>query len=221
MSRPCILWSFFPCASISEVALDSFAVEFWGWEVLYSIVLSSMMLFKRSFGLTRSLFILYVHEHDRLGFGMLTVETAVIAFVDFNSSNCDRKGQYTCQLFFSKMREIFCLHRIWISEDLSKSSEDRRRFPATSEDFPMTSGDNRRSRKIFDDFKTGGAAISRGCPSNLEHYLRVPKMFWRLLDRTSKSYWNFVYSVFKQLHSLMSVRREKLVWMREITILDP
>ena len=38
------------------------------------------MLFKRSFGLTRSLLILYVHEHD-LGFGMLTVETAVIAFV--------------------------------------------------------------------------------------------------------------------------------------------
>ena len=37
-----------------------------------------MMLFKRSFGLTRSLFILYVHEHDRLGFVMLTVETAVI-----------------------------------------------------------------------------------------------------------------------------------------------
>ena len=36
------------------------------------------MLFKRSFGLTRSLFILYVHEHDRLGFVMLTVETAVI-----------------------------------------------------------------------------------------------------------------------------------------------
>ena len=36
------------------------------------------MLFKPSFGLTMSLFILYVHEHDRLGFGMLTVETAVI-----------------------------------------------------------------------------------------------------------------------------------------------
>ena len=47
--------------------------------VLYSIVLStSMMLIKRSIGLTRSLFILYVHEHDRLGFGMFTVETAVI-----------------------------------------------------------------------------------------------------------------------------------------------
>ena len=59
-----------------------------------------MMLFKRSFGLTSSLFILFVHEHDRLGFGMLTVETAVIpglcliAFVDFNSSNCERKGQF-------------------------------------------------------------------------------------------------------------------------------
>ena len=26
-----------------------------------------MILFNRSFGLTRSLFILYVHEHDRLG----------------------------------------------------------------------------------------------------------------------------------------------------------
>ena len=44
-----------------------------------------MMLFKRSFGLRMSLFILYVHEHDRLGFGMLTVETPGLylnAFVD-------------------------------------------------------------------------------------------------------------------------------------------
>ena len=34
--------------------------------------------------LRRSLFILYVHERDRLNFGMLSVETAVfqIAFVD-------------------------------------------------------------------------------------------------------------------------------------------
>ena len=42
--------------------------------------LSSMMLFKRSFGLTGSLFILYVHEHDRLGLGMLSVETAVFDY---------------------------------------------------------------------------------------------------------------------------------------------
>ena len=46
------------------------------------------MLFKRLFGLTRTFFILYVHEHNHLHFGMLTVETAVIprlyliAFVD-------------------------------------------------------------------------------------------------------------------------------------------
>ena len=39
------------------------------------------MLFKRSFGLMGSFFILDVHEHDRLGFGMLTVETAVIHFL--------------------------------------------------------------------------------------------------------------------------------------------
>ena len=67
-----------------------------------------MMLFKRSFRLTRSLFILYVHEHDRLGFGMLTVETAVIAFVavDFNSSNSDRKGQsYPVEYYLESVEE--------------------------------------------------------------------------------------------------------------------
>ena len=36
-----------------------------------------MMLFNRSFELTRSLFILYVHERDRLGLEMLSMETAV------------------------------------------------------------------------------------------------------------------------------------------------
>ena len=71
-----------------------------------------MMLLNRSFGLTRSLFILYVHEHDRRGFGMLTVETAVIpglyliAFVDFNSSNCDRKGQsYQVEYYLESVEE--------------------------------------------------------------------------------------------------------------------
>ena len=57
-----------------------------------------MTLFKRSFGLTRSLLILYVHEHDRIDFGMLTVETAVfpgciwLHFFLFRSSR-NRKGQ--------------------------------------------------------------------------------------------------------------------------------
>ena len=74
--------------------------------------LSSMMLFKHSFGLTRSLVILYVHEHQRLGFGMLSMETAVIpglyliAFVDFNSSNCDRKGQsYPVEYYLESVEE--------------------------------------------------------------------------------------------------------------------
>ena len=93
---------------------------------------------------------------------------------------------YTCQLFFSKICEIFRLHRIWNSEDLPaasedcrtfrKTSKDRRRFPTTSEDFPTTSNDNRRCRKIFDDFKTGAAMISKGFQTNLE-------VFWRLLER--------------------------------------
>ena len=52
-----------------------------------------MMLLKRSFRLTRSLFILYVHEHDRLDFGMLTVEMAVFGYICWFSSSRDRKGQ--------------------------------------------------------------------------------------------------------------------------------
>ena len=71
-----------------------------------------MMLFKHSFGLKRSLVILYVHEHQRLGFGMLSMETAVIpglyliAFVDFSSSNCDRKGQsYPVEYYLESVEE--------------------------------------------------------------------------------------------------------------------
>ena len=52
-----------------------------------------MRLFKRSFGFTRSLSILYVHEHDRLGFGMLTMETTVFDCICWFSSSRDRKGQ--------------------------------------------------------------------------------------------------------------------------------
>ena len=52
-----------------------------------------MRLFKRSLGFTRSLSILYVHEHDRIGFGMLTMETAVFDCICWFSSTRDRKGQ--------------------------------------------------------------------------------------------------------------------------------
>ena len=59
-----------------------------------------MKLFKRSFRLTGSLFILYVHEHDRLGFRMSTVETAVIVPVG------DRKDQsYPVEYYLESMEE--------------------------------------------------------------------------------------------------------------------
>ena len=45
------------------------------WNFEAELVLCSVVL---SFGLMMSLFILSVHKHDRLGFGTLTVETAVI-----------------------------------------------------------------------------------------------------------------------------------------------
>ena len=125
---------------------------------------------------------------------------------------------YTCQLFFSKMREIFRLHRIWISEDFPtasedcqrfrKTSEDRQRLPMTSEDFLTTSDDNRRCRKIFDNFKTGPVTTSKG----FQTISSIIEEFWRCSDDFS--------NVKKQLHSLLSVRCEKLVWMCEITILD-
>ena len=36
---------------------------------------------------------IYVHEHDRLCFPMLTIETAVFDCICWLSSSCDRKGQ--------------------------------------------------------------------------------------------------------------------------------
>ena len=55
--------------------------------VLYSIVLSSMMLFRRSFGLTNTI-------------------AYLIAFVDFNSSNYDRKGQsYPVEYYLELVEE--------------------------------------------------------------------------------------------------------------------
>ena len=86
--------------------------------VLYSIVLSRMLLFKRSFGLSGSLFILYVHEHDRLGFGMLTVETAVIAFVDFNSSSRIRSN------IWNRWKSTYSQGKIHMSEPESGNGNE-------------------------------------------------------------------------------------------------
>ena len=114
---------------------------------------------------------------------------------------------YTCQLFFSKMCEILHLHRTWISEHLPTAPEDCQRFPKTSKDcgrFLMTSEDCRLPKitDCVERFSTNSKQDS-------------PQLFF-----TKKKKWIFTQSVFKQLHSLLSVGREKLVWMREITILD-
>ena len=101
------LWTFFPCALHLRGSIgSSFAMEFWGWVVLYSIVLLSMMLFKCSVKLTRNLFISYVHKHDCLGFAMLTVETAVIDCIRWFGSGRDRSGQsYPVECYLESVEE--------------------------------------------------------------------------------------------------------------------
>ena len=76
-----------------EVASVSFAVEFWGWVVLYYI---------RSSSRARNFFILYVHEHDRLCFGMLTVG---------NSYNC--RAVFDCSLFTTEKVSRIRSNIIW------------------------------------------------------------------------------------------------------------
>ena len=75
-----------------------------------------MMLLKRSFGLTRSLFILYVHERDRLNFGMLTVETAVFDCICWFSSSRDRKGQSYLVEYYLELVEEYLKGKIHKSE---------------------------------------------------------------------------------------------------------
>ena len=65
-----------------------------------------MMLLKRSFGFTRSLFILYVHEHDRPDFGMLTAEAAVFDCIYWFNPSRDRKGQsYPVEYYLALVEE--------------------------------------------------------------------------------------------------------------------
>ena len=75
-----------------------------------------MMLFKRSFGLTRSLFILYVHKHDRLGFRMLTVETAVFHCICWFSPSRDIKGQSYLVKYYLETVEEYSEGKIYKSE---------------------------------------------------------------------------------------------------------
>ena len=87
-----------------------------GKQPWFLIVLSSMMLLKRSFGLTRSLFVLYVHERDRLNFGMLSVETAVSDCICWFSSSRDRKGQSYPVKYYLELVEEYSTGKIHKSE---------------------------------------------------------------------------------------------------------
>ena len=75
-----------------------------------------MMLLKRSFGLTRSLFIPYVHGHDRLNFGMLTVETAVFDCIYWYHPSRDRKGQSHPVEYYLELVEEYLKGKIHNSE---------------------------------------------------------------------------------------------------------
>ena len=75
------------------------------------------MLFKRSFALTRNLFILNVHEHDRLGLGMLSVETAVFDCIScWFSSSRDRKRQFYPAEYYLEWVEEYSEGKIHMSE---------------------------------------------------------------------------------------------------------
>ena len=74
------------------------------------------MLFKRSFGFTRSLFILYVDEHDRLGLGMLSVETAVFDCICWFSYSRDGKGQSYPVEYYLESVEEYSKGKIHVSE---------------------------------------------------------------------------------------------------------
>ena len=84
--------------------------------------------------------------------------TRFVALFSWNSGKCRQLKiqtetlrlpckHYTCQLLFSKMRKIF------VSAE-PEFPKIYRRIPKIAEDLPTTSEDNRRCRKIFNDFKT-------------------------------------------------------------------
>ena len=70
------------------------------------------------------------------------------------------------------MREIFRLHRIWISEDLPTASEDVERLSEVAEDFPTAS----------DDFPTGSSKQGQQrFPKDFQPISSIIKEFRRYL----------------------------------------
>ena len=59
---------------------------------------------------------LYVHEHDRLDFGMLTVETAVFDCIYWFNPSGDRKGQSYPVEYYLELVEEYSKSKIHMSE---------------------------------------------------------------------------------------------------------
>ena len=109
MSRPCGLCPFFPCtSSILEVALDSFAVEFWGR--ILSIIFNSPFEY--------DVIQTFVRAHEELLYFICSRTRSPRLWdvncgnncntfdVYFNSSNCDRKGQsYPVEYYLESVEE--------------------------------------------------------------------------------------------------------------------
>ena len=64
----------------------------------------------------KELFILYVHKHNHIGFGMLTMETAVFDCICSVSSSRDRKGQSYPVEYYLKSVEEYSQGMIYKSE---------------------------------------------------------------------------------------------------------
>ena len=124
-----------------------------------------------------------------------------------NEPNRSNNQVKTCDL--PRIMSRFCLHLWKLARTLTrcimgrassppwptKIAENFRSLPKSVEDFPTTSKDNQRCRR-FSRISNQSQAPFRRCSGDFSN-------------------------VFKQLHSLGSVRREKLVWIHEMTILDP
>ena len=120
---------------------------------------------------------------------MWTVNCHWVAFVSLSDNHI--LTLYTCPLFSVKCVRLFALAEpefLKIYQRLPKIAKDFRRLPKiaedfrqllkTDKDFETMSEDNRRCRTIFKDFQM----ISKGFPTNLKHYSRVPKKFLWLLE---------------------------------------
>ena len=152
-------------------------------------------------------------------------------------------SSYTCQLFWSEMRENFRLHSTSVPKDLPKASEDCQRFPKTFEDHGRPTDDLRRLPKFSWQLMICETAVLRTTWKCIcwpwhskPETCHVTQSKQALVSWTQYVLWSkiedtllldspffakknsFLFNQFLSNYSLLSVRHEKLVWMHEITI---